>query len=135
MFYRIDETVEYPADITVNICISPQKKGIQVDILNPALYNAASVNPIPNQSMSPNIKMRIEGLPTIVPLTSAMNSPETTYRIGINMAHFVLRKYTLHAHNPAARNTTPKMANVQNSVNFQMSSLSFVFVGGGKPVA
>ena len=45
VLYKIDETVEYPADTTVNIWINPQKNGIHVDILNPALYNAASVNP------------------------------------------------------------------------------------------
>ena len=45
IYYKIDDTVEYPADTTVNICIKPQKKGIQVDIVNPALYTAASVNP------------------------------------------------------------------------------------------
>jgi len=33
----MDETVEYPADTTVNICINPQKNGIHVDILKPAL--------------------------------------------------------------------------------------------------
>jgi hypothetical protein len=38
------------------------------------------------------MKKGVEGLPTMVPLTSAMNSPETTYNMGINTAHLVLRK-------------------------------------------